>query len=201
MQRVIERTEQNTISVRTKNNIYYEARISLKIGGGKSERFQKGGKAQDKAVLKLLEKVETFINTITTNRTITFKINPNLPNLLMKSINNLQITDQNVIQKALSIINTINRFNASFDNVIIENTNILSFPTLPNNINPAVNTYLINNYCDNQVLESATQEYKKEILDNFEDFAYEWIAYKFSLCKKTPENPVPKSRKTMERLS
>ena len=83
----MERTEQNTISVRIKNNKYYEARISLKIGGGKSTRFQNGGKNQEEAILKLLEKVELFIITITNSGSMTFKINANLPNLLIKSIN------------------------------------------------------------------------------------------------------------------
>ena len=170
MERVIERTEQNTISVRTKNNKYYEARISLKIGGGRSERLQKGGKEQDLAVLQLLSEVDNFIDSIIRSGALTFKINPNLPNLLIKSINTLQITNPQVTEKALLIVSKINNFNSQFDNVITMNNNIIPFPTPQNNIpNVSITPQIPCRDYETAVLETAKQVYKNDNTYKIED--------------------------------
>ena len=48
MEKIKERTEQYSVSVRVTNNGYFEARISIKIGGGRSPRIQKGGRTEDR---------------------------------------------------------------------------------------------------------------------------------------------------------
>ena len=199
MERVIERTEQNTISVRTKNNIYYEARISLKIGGGKSERLQKGGKAQDLAVLQLLNEIDVFIDSIIRSGALTFKINPNLPNLLVKSINTLQITNPQVAEKTLQIVNKINNFNAQFDNIITINNNVIPFPTSQNNISSIVSIPQIpcKDY-QTGILETAKQTYKNDNTYKIEDVGVDWKTYEFDLSIKTAENPKPLSQKTVD---
>lgn len=199
MNKVIERTEQNTISVRNTSNGYYEARISLKIGGvGKSDRLQKGGKKQELAVLHLLEEIETFIDSIIQNGLINFKINSNLPQLLIKSINNLQITNPEVTEKTLLIVNKINNFNSKFDNVITLNNNIVPFPIQQNNIvNVPVTAPLLNNICSNQMLETK-REIGNTTLDKIEDIGVKWKTYELELCVKTQDNPNPLSQKTVD---
>lgn len=196
MERVIERTEQNTISVRNTSNGYYEARISLKIGGvGKSNRLQKGGKAQDLAVLRLLEEIENFIDSIIQNGLINFKINPKLPQLLVKSINTLQLQMPEIMQKTLLIVNKINNFNAKFDNLITMNNNVIPFPAPPSYApSIAVNVPLINN---NEVA-SINNSYKNNETCNLESFAHEFMQYRLSLCKETEDNPRPLSQKTVD---
>lgn len=194
----MERTEQNTISVRIKNNKYYEARISLKIGGGKSTRFQNGGKNQEEAILKLLEKVELFIIKITNSGSMTFKINANLPNLLIKSINNLHILDPKIAEKTLQIVNTINGFNAKLDNIIAINSNIVPFSMIQNSIsNISTIPQLPTKEYENQILETSKQTIKSETYI-IEDLGIEWKSYELSLCVKTAENPKPLSQKTVD---
>lgn len=196
MERVLERTEQNTISVRTKSNKYYEARISLKIGGGKSERLQKGSKEQDLAVLKLLKEIEIFIDSIIKSGVLTFKINQNLPTLLVKSINTLQITNPEVMEKTLLIVNKINNFNSTFDNIININNNIVPFPTPPNNTTNVVAPVSVTS--NNYNLENSNTSNKKQKICVIEDLADEWHLYRLSLCKKTEDNPDPLSQKTID---
>ncbi len=195
MERVLERTEQNTISVRTKSNKYYEARISLKIGGGKSERLQKGSKEQDSAVLKLLKEIEIFIDSIIKSGVLTFKINPNLPTLLVKSINTLQITNPEVMEKTLLIVNKINNFNSTFDNIISINNNIVPFPTPPNTTNIVTPVSVTSN---NYNSENPNTSKKKQEICVIEDLVDEWHLYRLSLCKKSEDNPKPLSQKTID---
>ncbi len=195
MERVLERTEQNTISVRTKNNKYYEARISLKIGGGKSERLQKGSKEQDSAVLKLLKEIEIFIDSIIKSGVLTFKINPNLPTLLVKSINTLQITNPEVMEKTLLIVNKINNFNSTFDNIISINNNIVPFPTPSNTTNVVTPVSVTSN---NYNLENSNTSKKQQEICVIEDFALEFMNYRLELCKKTDDNPKPLCQKTVD---
>ena len=55
MEKIKERIEQYAVSVRVTSNGYYEARVSVKLGGSsRSERLQKGGKSEELAVLNLL---------------------------------------------------------------------------------------------------------------------------------------------------
>lgn len=63
MEKIKERTEQYSVSVRVTNNGYFEARISIKIGGGRSPRIQKGGRTEELAVLNLLTALENHIDT------------------------------------------------------------------------------------------------------------------------------------------
>lgn len=196
MKRVIERTEQNTISVRIKNNKYYEARISLKIGGGKSERLQKGGKTQDLAVLQLLNEVEIFIDSIIRSGVLTFKINPNLPSLLIKSINTLHITNAEVSERTLQIVNKINNFNSQFDNIITINTNIIPFRTSQNNISiapqPPYKDY------EAEVLEKTKHDYKNNNTYSIEEVAISFKEYELKKCIKTDDNPKPLCQKTID---
>ena len=177
---------------------YGVARISLKIGGGKSTRFQTGGKNQEEAILKLLEKVELFIITITNSGSMTLKINANLPNLLIKSINNLHILDPKIAEKTLQIVNTINGFNAKLDNIIAINSNIVPFSMVQNSIsNISTIPQLPTREYENQILETSKQTIKSETYI-IEDLGIEWKSYELSLCVKTAENPKPLSQKTVD---
>lgn len=199
MERIIQRTEQNTISVRIKDNKYYEARTSLKIGGGKSERLQKGGKTQELAVLNLLNAIETIIDSIIGSGIITFKINQNLPNLLIKSINTLQITNAEVAEKTLHIVNKVNSFNSRFDNILTINNNIIPFPPSENNISNIVKVSAqpFNNY-QKEMLDTVKETYTNDSTYKIEDIGVKWKDYEFDLSIKTEDNPKPLSQKTVD---
>ncbi len=97
------------------------------------------------------------------------------------------------MQNTLIIVNKINNINAHILQNISLQTNILPFhqPLNIANINtPIINKNLSSNY-----------EKPKSTIENkviFENFAMEWIKYKFSLCNKTGDNPKPLSKKTID---
>ena len=146
----------------------------------------------------MLEKVELFIITITNSGSMTLKINANLPNLLIKSINNLHILDPKIAEKTLQIVNTINGFNAKLDNIIAINSNIVPFSMVQNSIsNISTIPQLPTREYENQILETSKQTIKSETYI-IEDLGIEWKSYELSLCVKTAENPKPLSQKTVD---
>lgn len=146
----------------------------------------------------MLEKVELFIITITNSGSMTLKINANLPNLLIKSINNLHILDPKIAEKTLQIVNTINGFNAKLDNIIAINSIIVPFSMVQNSIsNISTIPQLPTREYENQILETSKQTIKSETYI-IEDLGIEWKSYELSLCVKTAENPKPLSQKTVD---
>ena len=62
LEKIKERTSKYGISVRQTSNGYYEARTSIKLGGGNSQRLQKGGKTEESAILSLLTQLEEYLD-------------------------------------------------------------------------------------------------------------------------------------------
>lgn len=118
MEKIKERTEQYSVSVRVTNNGYFEARISIKIGGGRSPRIQKGGRTEELAVLNLLTALENHIDTCYNSGIITTKIDDCIPQRLMKSINDLGLITPEISTIALAIFNKIAFINSNIMNTI-----------------------------------------------------------------------------------
>ena len=87
MEKIKERTSKYEISIRLKNNKYYEARISLNFGGDCCSRIQKGGKTIENAVLNLLNDFLCYIDISFKNGLIHTKIDDIVAQRLIKSIN------------------------------------------------------------------------------------------------------------------
>ena len=196
MERIKERTGQYEVSVRVKSNGYFEARVSFKLGGGRSPRLQKGGKSEELAVLNLLTALDSYIDTCYKSGIITTKIDDSIPQRLVKSINDLGIITPEITARTLAIVNKINTINANILNTIP--TNIIPFynpqSVIPNAVAPAP-ALVPNNITNNLIVE--TPKEKQEICI-IEDFALDFMNYRLSLCEKSEDNPKPKSINTVK---
>lgn len=203
MEKIKERTEQYSVSVRVTNNGYFEARISIKIGGGRSPRIQKGGRTEELAVLNLLTALENHIDTCYNSGIITTKIDDCIPQRLMKSINDLGLITPEISTIALAIFNKIAFINSNIMNTIAIPNNVISFYPPQNNIPNSVAPVPANVFTtapalvptNNLIVE--TPKEKQEICV-IEDIANEWHIYRLSLCKKTEDNPKPLSQTTVD---
>lgn len=188
-----ERAKKYEISIISKSNGYYIATISLKIGGEPAKRIENSGTTEELALSGLLNKVIAFIDTAFNNGLITCKFDDRVSQRLVDSVNKTGISTPEILHNILFIIDKINNINAHILQNISLQTNILPFhqPLNIANINtPIINKNLSSNY-----------EKPKSAIENkviLEDFAVEWIKYKFSLCKKTEEHPNPLSKKTID---
>lgn len=203
MEKIKERTGQYEVSVRVTSNGYYEARISLKLGGvNKSPRLQKGGKTQELSVLSLLIALETYIDTCYKSGIITTKFDDCIPQKFIKSINDLGVVTPEITEKALAIVNMINTINAEIlKNIVIPNNNIIPFynsnAVIPNAVAVAPAPPLILNNVSNKLEITDTQTNSQEVCI-IEDFALDFMQYRLSKCKKTDDNPRPLSQKTID---
>lgn len=191
MEKVKERTSKYGISVRNTSNGYFEARTTFRLGGGHSNRLQKGGKTQELAILNLLTALDNFIDNSFKNRTIISKIDDAVSQQLVKSINDLGIAMPEIMQKALEIVNRINGINARISNNLYIQSNVLPFYNQQNtnsNISiPQSNT--ASNIENGQVI---TDKYI------IEDVAIQWKKYELQLCVKSDDNPRPLCQKTVD---
>lgn len=205
MEKIKERTEQFSVSVRVTSNGYYEARVSVKLGGvSRSPRLSKGGKSQELAVLNLLTALDCYIDTCYQSGIITTKIDESIPQRLVKSINDLGIITPEITVRTLAIVNKINTINANILNTIP--TNIIPFynpqSVIPNTVAAAPTivapapALVANNVSSNLVTAPTTKE-KQEICV-IEDFALDFMNYRLSLCEKSEDNPKPKSINTVK---
>lgn len=197
MEKIKERIEQYAVSVRVTSNGYYEARVSVKLGGAsRSERLQKGGKSEELAVLNLLTSLDSYIDTCYKSGIIITKIDNSIPQKLVKSINDLGIITPEITARTLAIVNKINTINANILNTIP--TNIIPFynpqSVIPNAVAPAP-ALVPNNITNNLIVE--TPKEKQEICI-IEDFALDFMNYRLSLCEKSEDNPKPKSINTVK---
>ncbi len=207
MEKVKEKAKKYEVSILLKGNGYYLARMSLKLGGGPSQRPQSSGTTAELALSGLLDKIIQCIDTSYNQGLITFKIDDRISQRLVQSINSTGIISPEIMEKTLIIVNKINTINAHIlENISIQN-NIIPFynknvVSTTNNgsftaISPQANivnttTPIIHNV--NTGEQISTQ--KEQII--IEDLAIEWLKYRQALCKKTEDNPEPISRKTLD---
>lgn len=200
MERIKERTGQYEVSVRPTNNGYFEARMSLKIGGDKSTRLQKGGKSEILAVLSLLVEIESHIKTCFQSGVIVTRIDDRIPQKLIKSINDLGIVTPEITAKALAIVNMINTINSNILNTIaIPNNNVIPFynpqANIPNAV-AAAPALVTDNF--NYDLNNANAPKEKQEPCIIEDLVNEWHKYRLSLCKKNEDGTKILSQKTVD---
>ncbi len=194
MEKVREKTKKYEVSILLKANGYYLARMSLKLGGGPSQRPQSSGTTAELALSGLLDKVIQCIDTSYNQGLITFKIDDRVSQRLVQSVNKTGITSPKIMEKTLVIINKINYINSCIlDNISLQ-TDIVPF------YNQISNANIINSSSTPVVYNinstEKTIEPKQQII--IEDLSIEWLKYRQSLCKKTEDNPNPLSRKTLD---
>lgn len=206
MEKIKEKINKYEVSINLKSNGYYMARISFKLGGGPSPRLEKSGTTEELALKSLLDKLIDYIDTSFKNGLITSKIDDIVSQRLMKSINNLNITSSEIMEKTLTVVSRINHINSCILNNISLHSNVIPFynrnsvPSsntsnlVPFHITPNINPTAaptIHNITNNVGYEPVQQ-----II--IEDLAIEWLKYRQSLCKTTEDNPEPLSRKTLD---
>lgn len=188
---------QYEVSVRTKNDKYYEARISFKLGGGNSPRLQKGGKSTELAVLSLLTALSDYIDVCFKSGVITTKLDDMITQRLMKSINDLGVLTPKISEKTLEIVNKINYINSTILNTFSVPNNVIPFyppqANIPNAVAPAIAIAPPSNN-----LENPNTNCNNEICI-IEDLIWEWFEYRLSLLVKSDENPKPLSKTTVDR--
>lgn len=189
LEKIKERTSKYGISVRQTSNGYYEARTSIKLGGGNSQRLQKGGKTEESAILSLLIQLEEYLDNSYRNGLIICKLEDVIAQRLIQSINDMEIISAEITEKVLLVTKKINDINAQILNTIRLQNNIMQYTNANNNthIIPFNNNVVANN--------TPTETPKLCVL---ETFIKDWLEYKLALCTKTTENPKPLSRKTID---
>lgn len=198
MEKVKEKTKKYEVSILLKANGYYLARMSLKLGGGPSQRPQSSGTTAELALSGLLDKVIQCIDTSYNQGLITFKIDDRVSQRLVQSVNNTGITSPKIMEKTLVIVNKINYINSCIlDNISLQ-TGIVPFYNQISNTNINTSNFIKPSTQLIHKVNSNEQFYEPIQQIILKDFAMEWIKYKFSLCKKTEDNPKPKSKKTID---
>ena len=185
LEKIKERTSKYGISVRQTSNGYYEARTSIKLGGGNSQRLQKGGKTEESSILSLLTQLEEYLDNSYRNGLIICKLEDIIAQRLAQSINDMGIISAEITEKVLLVANKINTINAQILNTIRLQNNIMQYT----NVNQTMQVV------NNSVLP---KENIQSALCIAEDIFKEWLKYRFSLCVKTDYNPKTLCRKTIE---
>ena len=188
MEKIKERNKKYEVSVTLKNNGYYIARYSLKLGGEKTYRIEKSGTNENQALNNLLDEIINYIDTKFKNGFITCKIDNRIPDRLIKSINNLGIITPEITEKALLIVNQINYINSSILNTITLQQNFIQINQPQTN---SINTFFAQptqpcymptfNNALSLVNSNTTHKNQPVII---KDLVREWLNYRFSLCKK-----------------
>ena len=188
MEKLKERCNKYEISLRYKSNGYYEARTTFNLGGGNSNRIQKGGKTDDAAIFNLLTALYDFIKSSYESGLITCKIDDIAKSRIINSINNLRLNETKITQKVLEIINLIDGINAHILNKIFLPNNVVAINNseLVNSLKPSL--HIIPKIDNNDTLKPEENLSK---LNLAKPIFIEWIEYKFSLCEKNPDNPKP----------
>lgn len=203
MEKVKERTNKYEVSINLKNNGYYLARISLRLGGGASKRYEKSGTTEEAALKGLLDLLLESIDIAFKSGLITCKFDDRIAKRLVSSINNIGITTPEIMEKTLLIVNKINYINSCILNNISLQSNIVPFyntmtdannvSIMPNQANIVTTTTpIVHNV---NTCEQVSKPVEQILI---EDFAIEWKKYELSLCKETKKNPKPLSQKTID---
>lgn len=206
MEKVKERTNKYEVSINLKNNGYYLARISLRLGGGDSKRYEKSGTTEEAALKGLLDLLLESIDTAFKSGLITCKFDDRIAERLVSSINNIGIKTPEIWEKTLWIVNKINYINSCILNNISLQSNVVPFynttvsnadannvtimPTQANIV--TTTTPIIHN------VNKCKQGSKPVEQILIEDLAIEWLKYRQSRCEKSEDNDKPLSRKTLD---
>lgn len=195
MEKLKERCNKYEISLRYKSNGYYEARTTFNLGGGNSNRIQKGGKTDEAAIFNLLTALYDFIKSSYESGLITCKIDDIAKSRIINSINNLSLNETKITQKVLEIINLIDGINAHILNKIFLPNNVVAINNSEpvNSLKPSL--HIIPKIDNNDTIKPEENLSK---LNLAKPIFIEWIEYKFSLCEKNPDNPKPLCRKTID---
>ena len=189
MHHIRERAERYTISIKTRKDGYV-ARMSFKLGNERNPRLEGFGVTIELAVSNLLNKLEMKLQDSFQEGLIVTKINNCVVQKLIKSINELDVATDEIMQSVSNIINNINYINCKITDTITLQNGVITDYTFPNSSAIPLNFIPTNN------VKNDTKEYNSKIL--FQEFAKEWFKYKLSLCTASPDNPRPISQVTVD---
>ena len=192
MEKIKKRTSKYEISINLKNNGYYLARISFKLGGGSSPRIENSGTTEELALIGLLNKMIKSIAIAYDTGQIHTIIDDRVSQRLVKSINDLGLNTPEVTTKTLVIIDKINSINSKILNNIYIPSNIVPIQHIENQ---KTNMFLTNN-ANNETLKENNNSLMQKIV--ISELVQEWLDYRLSLCIKTDDNPKPIQRTTVD---
>jgi len=215
MKKVKEKTQsdQYAISIRNTPNGYYESRLTLKLGGGRNPRLQKGGKTEEIAVIRILKNIyDTLIDYY--NKGLIFMVDEEVSKGIVVSLNELSLANQEILENLVAVVNLINFINNSNNPMQSVQPRIMPYNNPSSNLVPITKVlqpspFIINgsnqfNINKTANIKAATEEcnLKPEpehcIIKTIEEVGYDWIKFKFEKTVKTPKNPNPLSRKTVD---
>ena len=192
MEKINKRASKYEISINLKNNGYYLARISFKLGGGSSPRIENSGTTEELALIGLLNKMIKSIAIAYDTGQIHTIIDDRVSQRLVKSINDLGLNTPEVTTKTLVIIDKINSINSKILNNIYIPSNIVPIQHIENQ---KTNMFLTNN-ANNETLKENNNSLMQKIV--ISELVQEWLDYRLLLCKKSPDNPKPLSQTTFD---
>lgn len=210
MEKVKERNSKYEITVNLKNNgkyTNYLARISFKMGGGKSKRYEKSGTTNELAVIGLLDLLISSIDTAFSIGQITCKFDDRISQRLIESVNKIGLTSPIIMEKTLLIVTKINNINAHILNNISLQSNVVPFYNPSSVLTPNINNATILPTQTNIITTTTPVVHNVDTIEQvskpveqivIEDLAIEWLKYRQSLCEKSENNDKPLSRKTLD---
>ena len=187
MQLVKERTGIYEISVKERDDGFV-SRMSLRLGNERNPRIEAFGISAELSVQNLLYKLENKLVDSFQSGLITTRISNCVAQKLIKSINDLEVSTQEIMESVSNIIKNINFINSKITDIIIMQNGITADYSLPYTATAfSLNVDSINN---------VDKKDDRKIL--LEAFAKEWFKYKLSQCKSSSENPRPLSQATVD---
>ena len=184
-----ERTGRYEISVKERDDGYV-SRISFKLGNERNPRVEAFGVSTELAVQNLLYKMEVKLEDSFQCGQITTRISNCVTQKLIKSINDLEVNTDEIMESVSNIIKNINYINSKITDIITMQNGIISDCRLPYTAS-AISL----NMATTNITNTGQNDDRKILL---ESFAKEWFKYKLSLCKASSDNPRPLSQKTVD---
>lgn len=177
MQLVKERTGIYEISVKERDDGFV-SRMSLRLGNERNPRIEAFGVSTELAVQNLLYKLENKLVDSFQGGLITTRISNCVAQKLIKSINDLEVSTQEIMESVSNIIKNINYINSKITDIITMQNGIIADYSLPYTATAfSLNVDSINNI---------DKKDDRKIL--LESFAKEWFKYELSLCEETPDS-------------
>lgn len=174
-----QRTGRYEISIKERDDGYV-SRISFKLGNERNPRVEAFGVSTELAVQNLLYKMEVKLEDSFQCGLITTRISNCVSQKLIKSINDLEVNTDEIMESVSNIIKNINYINSKITDMITMQNGVVANCSLPYSSSTiSLNVAPINN-------ENKEKQEDRRIL--LETFAKEWFKYELTLCEETPDS-------------
>lgn len=171
-----QRTGRYEISVKERDDGYV-SRISFKLGNERNPRIEAFGVSTELAIQNLLYKLEMKLEDSFQCGVINTRISNCVSQKLIKSINDLEVNTDEIMESVSNIIKNINYINSKISDAITMQNGIIANCNLPYS-SPTISL----NITSTNIVD---KENRKILL---EAFAKEWFRYELTLCEETPDS-------------